>query len=72
MSCSNDQTDFILSENQNKSTPFELKKKGINFIFRNIQGIRGNEMSKFSEINLMLTSETNKNLHVFLLLRNKT
>ena len=37
----------------------------MNFCFINIQGICGNELSKFSEINLMLISERNKNLHVF-------
>ena len=65
VSCSNDQT----SENQNESTSLSavnlnLKRKGMNFGFINIQGVYGNEMSKFSEINLMITSETNKNLHV--------
>ena len=42
-----------------------LKKKGTNFGFINIQGICGNELSKFSDINLMLTLETNKNLQMF-------
>ena len=70
VSCSNDQTDSILLENQNESTSvstvnLNLKKKGMNFGFINIQGICGNELSKFSEINLMLTSETMKNLHAF-------
>ena len=76
-SYSNDHTDSILSENQNESTSLStvnlnLKKKGMDFGFINIQGICGNKLSKFSEINLMLTSERNKNLHVFLHLHNKT
>ena len=71
-SYSNDQTDSILSENQNESTSLStvnlnLNKKGMNFGFINIQGICGNELSKFSKFNLMLTSEKNKKLHVFLL-----
>ena len=70
VSCSNDQTGSILSENQNERTSLftvylDLKKKGMNFGFINIQGIYGNELSKFSKINLMLTSETNKNLNAF-------
>ena len=36
----------------------------MNFGFINIQGICGNELSKFSEINSMLASERNKNLRV--------
>ena len=55
----NNVSDSVSSVNLN------LKKKGINVGFLNVQGICGKEMSKFSEINLMLTSSENKNLHVF-------
>ena len=45
--------------NSVSSVNLNLKKKGINIGFLNVQGICGKDMSKFSEINLMLT------LHVF-------
>ena len=51
--------------NSVSSVNLNLKKKGINIGFLNVQGICGKDMSKFSEINLMLTSSENKNLHVF-------
>lgn len=55
-------------DNESKSVSsvnLNLKKKGINIGFLNVQGICGKNMSKFSEINLMLTSPVNKNIHIF-------
>ena len=43
----------------------DLKVKGINCGHLNIQGICGQNMSKFSELKLMLTAEENRNLHIF-------
>ena len=63
VSCLNDQTDSFFVGNSKRN--LNLKKKGMNFGFINIQVICGNEMSKFPEINSMVTSETNTNLHVF-------
>ena len=51
--------------NSVSSVNLNLNKKGINIGFLNVQGICGKDMSKFSEINLMLNSSENKNLHVF-------
>ena len=43
----------------------DLKVKGINCDHLHIQGICGQNMSKFSELKLMLTDEEIRNLHVF-------
>ena len=53
------------------SVNLNLKKKGINIGFLNIQGICGKEMVKFSEINLMLSSQENKKLHAFAMCETK-
>ena len=53
------------------SVNLNLKKKGINITFLNIQGICGKEMVKFSEINLMLPSQENKKLHAFAMCETK-
>ena len=56
------------------SVNLNLKKKGINVGFLNIQGICGicgKEMVKFSEINLMLSSQENKKLHAFTMCETK-
>lgn len=50
---------------QSSMVNLNLCKKGINIGFLNVQGLRSRNMSKFSEIELMLTSEENKNLHIF-------
>ncbi|MEW8542134.1 MAG: endonuclease/exonuclease/phosphatase family protein, partial [Candidatus Thiodiazotropha sp.] len=42
-----------------------LSNKGINIGFLNVQGLCSRGMTKFSEIELLLTAETNKNIHVF-------
>ena len=44
-----------------------LCKKGMNMGFLNIQGLS----SKFSEIQILLTSEENKNLHIFSMCESK-
>ena len=54
--------------NLNKSKDplsLNLKKKGYNIGHLNVQGLCGNNLNKFSEISLMLTSKENKNLHIF-------
>ena len=53
------------------SVNLNLKKKGINIGFLNIQGICGKEMVKFSEINLTLSSQENKKLHAFAMCETK-
>ena len=48
------------------SIPFYLlASKGINIGHFNIQGIFGDELSKFSEFKVLLTSPANNNLHIF-------
>ena len=42
-----------------------LSNKGINIGFLNVQGLCPREMTKFSEIELFLTAEKNKNIHIF-------
>ena len=48
-----------------------LKRKGINIVFLNIQGLCGKKMCKFSEVKSMLTSVENKKLHVFAMYETK-
>lgn len=53
-------------DNSNESvTNLNLRKKGMNLGFLNVQGLCSRDMTKFSEIQLMLTAENNKNLHIF-------
>ena len=47
------------------SSVLNLKKKSYQHWVLNVQGICGKEMSKISEMNLMLTSPENKKPHVF-------
>ena len=51
----------------NNINPFSinLKNKGYNIGHLNIQGICGNNLCKFSELSLMLTSKDYENLHIF-------
>ena len=57
-SCSGDSIDGISDETY---ANLGLCKKGMNMGVLNIQGLS----SKFSEIQILLTSEENKNLHIF-------
>ena len=43
----------------------KLPEKGINIGFLNVQGIFKRDMTKFAEIQLMMTSKENKNFHFF-------
>ena len=44
---------------------FHLKNKGINFGHLNILGICGQNLTKFSELKLLLTANEIRNLHIF-------
>ena len=69
-------SDTDLLSNQSESScestvNLNLKRKGINIVFLNIQGLCGKEMCKFSEVKSMLTSVENKKLHVFAMCETK-
>ena len=55
------------SHNHHPGYPIDLQlnNKGINIGHLNIQGICGENLSKFSELQVLLTSPGNNNLHIF-------
>ena len=50
------------NNNEGSVIDLQLSKKGMNIRFLNVQGICSREMTKFAEIELMMTAEENKNL----------
>ena len=63
---------FILCENNGGTVnDLQLSRKGMNIGFLNVQGLCSRDMAKFSEIELMMTSERNKNLTILSLCETK-
>ena len=60
-----------LDNNGGTVNDLQLSKKGMNIGFLNVQGLCSRDMTKFSEIELMMTSERNKNLSILSLCETK-
>ena len=63
----NEETSFSNSNGNTSldSLSLNLKKKGYNVGHLNVQGLCGDNLSKFSEISTMLTNKENEKLHIF-------
>ncbi|MES9883590.1 MAG: hypothetical protein ABW185_22250, partial [Sedimenticola sp.] len=60
-----DTVENVHNQSKYDSLNFNLHNKGLNIGHLNIQGICGQNLTKFEEIKCMLTSDANKNLHIF-------
>ena len=58
--------------NHSEGLKFDLITKGFNFAHLNVQGLCGQNMSKFSQLQAMLKSPVNSALHLFGLSEKKT
>ena len=60
-----------LGNNGGTVNELQLSRKGMNIGFLNVQGLCSRDMTKFSEIELMMTSERNKTLSILSLCETK-